>query len=84
MNYGGAVPDPALPQPSISNISFVNVTAAATRVAGQLAGFNISPVRGLHFEDCDFRATADAPWALTDVDVASCSSVATQPPFPTV
>jgi hypothetical protein len=40
-------------------------------------------VKGLHFENCDFRATAATPWALTDVDVGSCSSVATQPPFPT-
>ena len=82
MNYGSVQIDPALPQPSISNISFVNVSAAGTSVAGQLVGFNVSLLQGLHFENSNFASTSSEPWQVSDVDLASCSSVNTQPAFP--
>ena len=39
-------------------------------------------VSGLHFRDCNFHATSPDPWALTKVDVSSCSSINSFPPFP--
>eukprot|EP00936_MAST-01D_sp_MAST-1D-sp1_P000893 g893.t1 len=82
MNYGGAKIDPGLPQPSISNISFVNVSAAGTYAAGQITGISNSLLQGLHFERCDFASSSPAPWQVSGVNLTSCSSVKTQPAFP--
>lgn len=74
--------DPRAPQPSCDNITFTNVTATATVVAGAFAG-GLHPIRGLHFERCDFRATDPQPWRLVNVSTDTCTSVDTAPPFPT-
>lgn len=74
---------PDLPQPMISNISFVNVTATATAAAGQLIG-GLHNISAIHFINCDFHCSDNrTPWRLEGVDTASCSSVNTTPPFPT-
>ena len=82
MNYGRVPVDPTKGQPSISNISFVNVSAAQTSVVASLVGVGPGSIKGLHFDGCAFRATSAQPWALTNVDASSCTSVDTSPPFP--
>jgi polygalacturonase len=72
----------SLPQPVLSNISFINVTATSCVHAGAFAG-GLHSISGLHFENCAFRATDAAPWRLTNVDTASCTSANTTPAFPT-
>ena len=69
------------PQPTLENVSFVNVTATSCVHAGDFAG-GLHLISGLHFENCAFRATSAAPWRLAAVDMASCSSVNTTPAFP--
>merc|ERR1712048_1498063 len=81
MSYSSHPVDPTMPQPRISNISFINVTATKTRVVAGLTGA-FHPIEGLHFESCNFHATSEEPWVLNGVDVESCSSVATTPAFP--
>lgn len=81
LQYSDPPIDPSLPQPLISNISFVNVTA--TRVFKVLqAGGAANNISGLHFVDCNFHATSPDPWVLKGVDTASCTSVNSAPPFP--
>ena len=83
MSYNDPPIGPGLPQPRISNISFINVTATATVAAGQLVG-GLHNISAVHFANCDFRASDHrSPWRLSGVDTASCSSVNTTPPFPT-
>lgn len=83
MSYGSdGKPDPRLPQPRLGNISFINVTANSTRLAGNLAGAE-HDIFGLHFRDCHFHATDPKPWSLHAVDTNSCTSVRSTPPFPT-
>lgn len=84
MNYGNAVVDPTKGQPRISNISFINVTAAQTTVVGAFAGASTAHIEGLHFKDCDFQSQSLRPWQLVNVSVSSCSSENTSPPFPSV
>ena len=72
---------PSLPQPLISNISFINVTATETIKVAHITG-SINKVGGLHFRDCNFHATSHDPWSLRKVDVSSCSSTNSLPPFP--
>lgn len=83
MNYGNVAVDPRRGQPRITNISFIDVTAAQTTVVGSFVGASADHIEDLHFKNCDFRATAARPWELTNVSVSSCSSEATSPPFPT-
>ena len=87
MNYGGVKVDPTKPQPYVGNITFVNVTATQARVVGSFVGVASAAaeggsIRGLHFTDCNFRATSATPWVLSNVDKGSCSSVDTTPAFP--
>ena len=83
MNYSNTRLNPALGQPSISNITFINVTATQTTVVGKLVGAIGTPgIRGLTFQDCDFHAMAAKPWVLQNVNTTSCSSVDTTPSFP--
>jgi len=82
-SYNDPPINPDVPQPRISNISFINVTATATVAAGQLAG-GLHNISAIHFANCDFRCSDHrTPWRLSNVDAASCSSVNTTPPFPT-
>ena len=82
-SYNDPPVDPLRPQPTISNISFVNVTATATVAAGQLVG-GLHNISALRFENCAFNSSDKrTPWRLSRVDAASCSSVNTTPPFPT-
>lgn len=82
MAYNDPPIRPDLPQPRISNISFINVTAASTVAAGELVG-GLHNISAIHFENCDFRSSdARTPWRLTGVDVATCTSVNTTPAFP--
>jgi len=84
MNYDGATIDRDKPQPSIRNISFINVTATQTNVAGSFKGSSgANPITGLHFDGCNFRATSKSPWLLENVSIATCTSHNTWPPFPT-
>ena len=82
MNYGRAVVDPSKRQPSIHDISFINVTATHTSVAGSFVGASADSITGLRFEHCRFHATSPRPWMLTNVSVRTCASVDTEPPFP--
>jgi polygalacturonase len=83
MRYSDPPIDPSLPQPIMSNISFVNVTATRVFRVLSSAGGSTNKISGLHFVDCNFHATSPDPWVLTGVDAASCTSVNTLPPFPT-
>jgi hypothetical protein len=80
-SYDGHAVNPRLPQPRISNISFVNVSATATVVAGEIIGA-LHNITELHFEACNFRSSAQRPWLLTNVSLSTCSAVDTMPPFP--
>jgi polygalacturonase len=82
MKYSDPPIDPSLPQPVISNISFINVTATKVFQVLSSAGGSLKKVSGLHFVDCNFHATSPDPWVLHGVDVASCTSVNSFPPFP--
>lgn len=82
LSYNDPPVNPSLPQPSLGNVSFVNVTATECVNAGGLTG-GLNPIAGLHFKNCAFRASAAAPWRLSNVSVDTCTSVNTTPPFPT-
>eukprot|EP00040_Diaphanoeca_grandis_P001159 m.17629 g.17629 ORF g.17629 m.17629 type:complete len:503 (+) comp11593_c0_seq1:75-1583(+) len=82
MSYHDAPVNPDLGQPRLSNISFVNVTATATRMAGSIVGA-LHSIEGLHFRDCAFHSSASKPWALTNVSVETCTAINTTPTFPT-
>jgi len=82
MNYGGVPADPSKGQPRISNISFINVNATQTRMAGSLVGGVTNAIAGLHFDGCNFHPTATVPWSIRNVDLSSCSSIHTSPTFP--
>jgi hypothetical protein len=81
-SYGRVAVDPSKEQPHIFNISFINVSAAQTSVAGAFVGAVPDSIYGLHFQGCNFRATSADPWQLTNVSVSSCTSGRTRPPFP--
>jgi len=82
MNYGNVPIDPRAGQPTISNISFINVTATQTRTVASLAGASPHSIARLYFVGCNFHATSPTPWTLTNVDTSTCTSVQTTPPFP--
>jgi|EP01049_Picozoa_sp_SAG25_P005947 polygalacturonase len=82
MKYSDPPIDPSLPQPVISNISFINVTATKVFAVLHSAGGALHKVTGLHFVDCDFHASSPHPWVLTGVDAKSCTSINTFPAFP--
>ena len=81
MAYSDPPVDPSAPQPRISNVSFLNVSATACVRAGAMAG-GAHPIEGLHFRNCAFHATDGTPWSLQKVDAASCTSFNTTPPLP--
>ena len=83
MNYGNVAVDPTKGQPTIRNISFVNVSATETSVAGSFVGATEGSISELHFQQCTFRSTARTPWSVTNVSTGGCTSKATSPPFPT-
>jgi polygalacturonase len=82
LSYNDPPVNRSMPQPSLGNVSFVNVTATECVSAGAMTG-GLNPITGIHFENCAFRATSSTPWLLTNVSVDTCTSVNTTPPFPT-
>lgn len=83
MNYANAPVLPSRPQPSIFNISFVNVVATSTFMAGSIVGAFPGSIRDLHFENCRFNTISSTGWHLANVSQTSCSSNNSYPPFPT-
>eukprot|EP00035_Acanthoeca_spectabilis_P030691 m.477238 g.477238 ORF g.477238 m.477238 type:complete len:308 (+) comp43217_c0_seq1:507-1430(+) len=71
MQYSDPPIDPSLPQPVMSNISFVSVTATRVFKVLSSASGALNKISGLHFVNCNFHATSPDPWVLSGVDAAS-------------
>lgn len=82
MNYGNVPVDRTKGQPTIFNISFINVSATHTTTVASLVGALPNSIQRLHFDNCNFKATSQRPWELSNVDIPSCTSVDTVPEFP--
>ena len=83
LKYSDPPIDPSLPQPVISNISFINVTATKVKKVAHLQGSLNGSISRLNFIDCHFHATSSDPWLLLGgVDASSCTSLNSSPPFP--